>query len=89
VGVKNKKSPDYQGKPETSVDHFLVRQRSEIIFNYAKLRLHLTRYKWSRLESQTKARKAIVTWADELLDSIASGASGLIPTFGARDGQRR
>ncbi len=72
--MKNKKSPDYRGKPETSVDHFLVRQRSEIILKYAKLRLHLTRFKWSRLESQTKARKAIVTWADEMLDSITSGA---------------
>lgn len=72
--MKNKKSPDYQGKPETSVDHFLVGQRSEIILKYAKLRLNLTRFKWSQPESQAKARKAIVIWADELLDSIASGA---------------
>lgn len=72
--MKNKKSPYYKGKPETSVDHFLVAQRSEIILKYAKLRLKLTRFKWSRLESQSKARKAIVIWADELLDNIASGA---------------
>jgi hypothetical protein len=73
-GVKTKKSPDYQGKPETGVDHFLVRQRYEIIINYAKLRLNLTRFKWSRLESQSKARKAIIIWSDQLLDSIAAGA---------------
>ena len=72
--MKNKKSPDYQGKPETSVDHFLVGQRSEIILKYAKLRLNLTRFKWSQPESQAKARQAIVIWADELLDSITSGA---------------
>jgi retron-type reverse transcriptase len=73
--VKNKKSPDYEGNPETTVDHFLVGQRSEIILKYAKLRLNLTRFKWSQPASQAKAQKAIVAWADELLDNIASGAS--------------
>ncbi len=72
--MKNKKSPDYKGKPETSVDHFLVKKRSEIIIKYANLRLHLTRFNWNRTESQSKARKAIVEWADDLLDNIATGA---------------
>lgn len=73
-GVKHKKSPDYQGKPATGVDHFLVDQRSYIIMRYANLRLHLTRFNWNRLDSQSKAQKAIIEWADELLDNIATGA---------------
>jgi retron-type reverse transcriptase len=73
--VSNKKSPGYLGKPGTSIDHFLVGQRSEIILKYAKLRLKLTRFKWSQPASQAKARRAIVSWADELLDNIAWGAN--------------
>jgi retron-type reverse transcriptase len=68
--VKNKKAPGYEGTVWTPVDRVLVQQRSEIIFRFSRLRLHLTRFKWNNVESQVKARSVIIAWCDELLADL-------------------